>query len=41
MLVDDEESILNNLRRLLRGKPYDLLLATSGAQALNLSNCTP
>lgn len=28
MLVDDEESILNSLRRLLRVKPYDLLLAT-------------
>ena len=36
MLVDDEESILNSLRRLLRVKPYDLLLATSGAQALEL-----
>ncbi len=36
MLVDDEESILNSLRRLLRAKPYDLLLATSGAQALTL-----
>lgn len=36
MLVDDEESILNSLRRLLRAKPYDLLLATSGAQALSL-----
>ncbi|WP_390897232.1 response regulator [Pseudomonas grimontii] len=36
MLVDDEESILNSLRRLLRSKPYDLLLATSGAQALSL-----
>lgn len=36
MLVDDEESILNSLRRLLHGKPYDLLLATNGAQALSL-----
>ncbi|MCD5983218.1 HD domain-containing phosphohydrolase [Pseudomonas sp. CDFA 610] len=36
MLVDDEENILNSLRRVLRGKPYDLLLATSGAQALSL-----
>lgn len=41
MLVDDEESILNSLRRLLRGKPYDLLLATSGAQALSLFESTP
>ena len=36
LLVDDEESILNSLRRLLRGQPYDLLLATSGAQALEV-----
>jgi len=36
LLVDDEESILNSLRRLLRGQPYDVLLATSGAQALEL-----
>jgi len=36
MLVDDEESILNSVRRLLRTQPYDLLLATSGAQALSL-----
>ena len=32
----DEESILNSLRRLLRGEPYDVLLATSGAQALDI-----
>ena len=36
LLVDDEESILNSLRRLLRGQPYDVLLATSGAQALEI-----
>lgn len=36
MLVDDEENILASLRRALRGKPYDLLLATSGTQALSL-----
>ena len=36
LLVDDEESILNSLRRLLRGQPYDVLLATSGAQALEV-----
>ncbi|MBC3208114.1 response regulator [Pseudomonas sp. SWRI111] len=36
LLVDDEESILNSLRRLLRGQPYDILLATSGAQALEI-----
>jgi response regulator RpfG family c-di-GMP phosphodiesterase len=32
LLVDDEESILNSLRRLLRGQPYDVLLAGSGAR---------
>ncbi|MGV8864845.1 MAG: HD domain-containing phosphohydrolase [Pseudomonas sp.] len=34
LLVDDEESILSSLRRLLRGQPYDVVLATSGEQAL-------
>ena len=34
LLVDDEESILNSLRRLLREQPYDVLLATSSEQAL-------
>ncbi|MFK2911437.1 HD domain-containing phosphohydrolase [Pseudomonas sp. 3HC3] len=34
LLVDDEESILSSLRRLLRGQPYDVKLATSGEQAL-------
>jgi response regulator RpfG family c-di-GMP phosphodiesterase len=36
LLVDDEEGILNSLRRLLRNQPYHLLLATSAAQALEL-----
>ena len=36
LLVDDEESILNSLRRLLRGQPFEVLLATSGAQALEI-----
>jgi response regulator RpfG family c-di-GMP phosphodiesterase len=36
LLVDDEESILNSLRRLLRSQPYEVLLATSGAQALEI-----
>lgn len=36
LLVDDEEPILNSLRRLLRGQPYDVVLATSGEQALAL-----
>ncbi|MBV4456878.1 response regulator [Pseudomonas sp. COR58] len=36
LLVDDEEPILNSLRRLLRGQPYDVLLANSGARALEI-----
>ncbi|MET1066991.1 MAG: HD domain-containing phosphohydrolase [Pseudomonas prosekii] len=36
LLVDDEESILNSLRRLLRGQPFDVLLASGGAQALEI-----
>ena len=36
LLVDDEESILNSLRRLLRGQPFDVVLAGSGAQALDI-----
>lgn len=36
LLVDDEESILNSLRRLFRGQPFEVLLATSGAQALEI-----
>ena len=41
LLVDDEESILNSLRRLLRGQPYEVLLATSGAQALEVMALQP
>ena len=41
LLVDDEASILNSLRRLLRGQPYDVLLAESGAQALELLEQQP
>ncbi|MBC3259019.1 response regulator [Pseudomonas paralactis] len=41
LLVDDEESILNSLRRLLRGQPYEVLLATSGAQALEVLASRP
>ncbi|UVL82931.1 response regulator [Pseudomonas sp. B21-028] len=36
LLVDDEESILNSLRRLLRSQPYEILLADSGAKALEI-----
>ncbi|MHC8357699.1 HD domain-containing phosphohydrolase [Pseudomonas sp. LB3P81] len=41
LLVDDEESILNSLGRLLRGQPYDVLLATSGAEALQIMAKVP
>ena len=41
LLVDDEESILNSLRRLLRGQPYDVLLAGSGVQALEIMAAQP
>lgn len=41
LLVDDEEPILNSLRRLLRGQPYDVLLAASGAQALEILKQQP
>ncbi len=41
LLVDDEESILNSLRRLLRGQPYAVLLAGSGAQALEIMAAQP
>ena len=41
LLVDDEESILNSLRRLLRGQPYDVVLAGSGAQALEIMAAQP
>lgn len=36
LLVDDEESILSSLRRLLRSQPYEILLADSGARALEI-----
>ena len=41
LLVDDEESILNSLRRLLRGQPFDVVLAGSGAQALDIMAAQP
>lgn len=41
LLVDDEESILNSLRRLLRSQPYDVILASNGAQALEIMNQQP
>mgnify|MGYP006166685855 CR=1 FL=1 len=41
LLVDDEESILNSLRRLLRGQPFDVVLAGSGAEALEVMAAQP
>ena len=34
LLVDDEENILNSLRRVLRSEPYQVLTAGSGEAAL-------
>lgn len=36
LLVDDEENILNSLRRVLRNEPYTLLTCNSGEAALQL-----
>ncbi|MBI4715343.1 MAG: response regulator [Nitrospirae bacterium] len=36
LLVDDEENILNALRRALRKEPYDILTATAGPEGLRL-----
>jgi response regulator RpfG family c-di-GMP phosphodiesterase len=36
LLVDDEENILNSLRRLLRNEPYALLTCNDGESALQL-----
>ena len=41
LLVDDEEPILNSLRRLLRSQPYEILLADSGAKALEILEQRP
>lgn len=41
LLVDDEESILNSLRRLLRSQPYEVVLASGGAQALEIMATRP
>ena len=40
LLVDDEENILNSLRRVLRNEPYRLLEATSGEAALQQLSAT-
>lgn len=36
LIVDDEESVLNTLKRLFRNKPYDVRVASSGEDALFL-----
>jgi response regulator RpfG family c-di-GMP phosphodiesterase len=36
LLVDDEDNILNSLRRLLRHEPYEILTANNGAAALEV-----
>jgi len=41
LCVDDEPNILSSLRRLLRGKGYDVLTAGSGASALEILAVTP
>lgn len=38
LCVDDEENILNSLKRLLRGEGYRLLTASSGAEGLKILN---
>lgn len=41
LLVDDEPNITNSLRRVLRRKPYRILTADSGAEALRLMETNP
>ncbi len=41
LLVDDEQQILNSLRRLLRKEPYRIFTADSGAAALEILSETP
>ncbi len=36
LVVDDEENILHSLRRLLHREDYEILLAHSGLEGLNL-----
>ena len=36
LFVDDEKSILNSLRRTFRNENYKILLASSGAEALEI-----
>lgn len=41
LLVDDEESILSSLRRLLRSQSYELFIADSGMKALEIMQDQP
>jgi len=41
LLVDDEENILNSLRRVLRGEAYSVQIANGGAQALEILRSQP
>ena len=36
LIVDDEENILNSLKRLFRKEPYEILTATSGDEGLRI-----
>lgn len=40
LCVDDEENILKALRRLFRGEPFRVLMATTGAEGLSLLQST-
>ncbi|OZG71201.1 hypothetical protein BTA51_22470 [Hahella sp. CCB-MM4] len=41
LIVDDEENILRSLKRLFRREDYQIITATSGAEALEVLNTTP
>lgn len=41
LLVDDEENILSSLRRVLRGQPYSVQIASGGEQALEILRKQP
>ncbi|MNF39126.1 Hydrogenase transcriptional regulatory protein hupR1 [compost metagenome] len=41
LLVDDEENILSSLRRVLRGEPYSVQIASGGEQALEILRSQP
>ncbi|MGI5836228.1 MAG: response regulator [Chloroflexota bacterium] len=41
LLVDDEQNVLNSLRRTLRKEPYEIITAASGEEALALLEKSP